>query len=146
MSLRRCPRCNRERPLEAFAFRDAAHTRLQSYCRGCVNAAWREWYADDKNRRHHLNLVAIRRRKRIARNRAMIRALKDQPCADCGIAFPPEAMDFDHIGPKRSEISRLVYDSATDVLRAEAAECEVVCANCHRIRTVRRLREGAEAH
>jgi len=55
-------------------------------------------------------------------------------------------MDFDHIGPKRSEISRLVHHSGTDALRAEIAECEVVCANCHRIRTVRRLREGAETH
>ena len=146
MSLRRCPRCNRYRPLEAFAFRDKAHTRLQSYCRSCANATWREWYAEEKNRRHHLTLVAMRRRKRIAKNRAMIRELKAQPCAECGNTFPPEAMDFDHIGSKRSEISRLVYDSGTDALRREIAECEVVCANCHRIRTIHRLRKRVETH
>ena len=51
-------------------------------------------------------------------------------------------MDFDHIGSKRLEVSRLLYVSGTAALLAEIAKCEVVCANCHRIRTKRRLVEA----
>lgn len=50
-------------------------------------------------------------------------------------------MDFDHIGEKRLEVSRLLYVSGTAALLEEIAKCEVVCANCHRIRTKRRLLE-----
>jgi hypothetical protein len=48
-------------------------------------------------------------------------------------------MDFDHVrGSKLMEVSRLVGASAQR-LRDELAKCEVVCANCHRIRSARRL-------
>ena len=51
-------------------------------------------------------------------------------------------MDFDHIGSKRLEVSRLVFVSGTAALLEEIKKCEVVCANCHRIRTMRRLTEA----
>ena len=146
MSSKRCPSCERQLPRQAFDYRDAAHTRLQSYCRECAKVAWRDWYGEPNNRKHHLSLVAKRRRRRIKRHRAIVREAKRQPCIDCGMTFPPEAMDFDHIGLKKNEVSRLVYLSGTDALLEEIKRCEVVCANCHRIRTLRRLRESAETH
>ena len=144
MTVKRCPRCKRGLPPEAFDFRDAARTRLQSYCRTCAKEAWCDWYSRDANRERHCRLVGSRRRARIKRHREIIRSIKKQPCADCGRTFPPEAMDFDHIGEKRIEVSRLVYISGTAALLAEIEKCEVVCANCHRIRTKRRLVEGIE--
>lgn len=144
MTVKRCPRCERDLHLEAFDFRDAARTRPQSYCRDCAKAAWRDWYSRDVNRERHCQLVGKRRRARIKRHREMIRSIKQQPCADCRRTFPPEAMDFDHIGEKRIEVSRLVYVAGTAALLAEIEKCEVVCANCHRIRTMRRLVEGVE--
>ncbi len=50
-------------------------------------------------------------------------------------------MDFDHVrGRKLMNIGRAVGGnvSITKIL-AEIAKCEVVCAVCHRIRTVQRL-------
>ncbi len=144
MTVKHCPRCERDLHLEAFDFRDAARTRLQSYCRGCAKAAWRDWYSRDANRERHCRLVGRRRNARIKRHREIVRSIKQQPCADCGKTFPPEAMDFDHIGEKRVEVSRLIYVSGTAALLSEIEKCEVVCANCHRIRTIRRLVEGIE--
>lgn len=69
--------------------------------------------------------------------RKYINLLKDQPCTDCNQRFPSCAMDFDHIeGKKLFNVSSLAYKnrSLTNLLN-EAAKCEVVCANCHRIRT-----------
>jgi hypothetical protein len=48
-------------------------------------------------------------------------------------------MDFDHIGSKEANISALMSRSGLDRLVKEIAKCEVVCANCHRIRTQARL-------
>jgi hypothetical protein len=48
-------------------------------------------------------------------------------------------MDFDHIsGEKIGIISAMVNEPhhySWDALLAEIAKCEIVCANCHRVRT-----------
>ena len=139
-----CPRCLSHRSMECFGWRDKAHQRKQSYCRDCTRETWREWYRDERNHKHHLALVSARRKRRIARHREVVLALKSVPCADCGRAFPPEVMDFDHLSHKKGEISSLMYTHGTNILLTELAKCEVVCANCHRIRTANR-RKGQSA-
>lgn len=73
-------------------------------------------------------------------NAAFISALKVQTgCTDCGYNRHPDALDFDHLPGvvKRSGISYLMRRSRQAILD-EIAKCEVVCANCHRIRTWQR--------
>lgn len=74
--------------------------------------------------------------------RALYQQLKDKPCADCGGSFPVVCMQYDHLPEyvKCFNISEAVRDgSATkDELLAEIAKCDVVCANCHAIRTSNR--------
>lgn len=62
---------------------------------------------------------------------------KDVPCADCGIKYITPVMEFDHIDDNKDfTISPSVGRGiAVATLLAEIAKCEVVCANCHRIRT-----------
>jgi hypothetical protein len=50
-------------------------------------------------------------------------------------------MDFDHVGDKEGEVSKLVYSSGTQKLLDEMGKCEVVCSNCHRIRTLDRQKK-----
>lgn len=65
-------------------------------------------------------------------------ALKSAPCVDCGLCFPTEAMDFDHVrGRKRANISDLVSRPWAEI-EAEIALTELVCSNCHRLRTCAR--------
>ena len=70
----------------------------------------------------------------------LLAALRDVPCADCGGRFPKAAMDFDHRDPaaKKYTVSRMLLRASTDEILVEAAKCDVVCANCHRMRTFRR--------
>lgn len=59
-------------------------------------------------------------------------------CADCGIRSEhPEIYDFDHRPdqPKVNNISTLITKGTDEELDAEIAKCDIVCANCHRIRT-----------
>ena len=79
-----------------------------------------------------------------AEKRAWIDAyLAEHPCVDCGES-DPEVLDFDHVrGQKTAAISAFVrggYSLAR--LVAEAALCEVRCANCHRRATRRRERDA----
>jgi hypothetical protein len=76
------------------------------------------------------------------RIRAFLADLKEKtPCFDCGISYPPEVMEFDHVrGDKFLGLSDMWHCPFNQVLD-ELDKCEVVCANCHRLRTrARRLR------
>ena len=72
--------------------------------------------------------------------RDLVDRLRDQPCADCNERLPITAMEFDHRDPatKSFTISRMLTHASLDEIRIEAAKCDVVCANCHRMRTYRR--------
>lgn len=64
---------------------------------------------------------------------------KAAPCKDCGGTFPPVCMDFDHLGDKSFEIAKHYARVGIKRLEQEIAKCDLVCANCHRIRTFSRL-------
>lgn len=68
--------------------------------------------------------------------------LKSAPCTDCGLTFPPECMDYDHIGDNKVlSVSKMVRSKHSfEAVFAEIDKCELVCANCHRIRTRGRSR------
>ena len=61
------------------------------------------------------------------------------PCADCHIKFPYFVMDFDHINDKVSNVSFLTATGRIGAVKKELEKCEIVCANCHRLRTHQRL-------
>lgn len=71
--------------------------------------------------------------------------LKQNPCLDCCEMFDSVAMDFDHVkSDKKFTISQMSSPSKKhrnftwDEIEAEINKCELVCANCHRIRTWKR--------
>lgn len=68
--------------------------------------------------------------------------VKQEPCLECGGRFPPEAMDFDHVrGKKTRGIGQMQMASKTTLFN-EMQKCELVCANCHRVRTRQRRAEA----
>ena len=66
-----------------------------------------------------------------------IRDLKEKsPCMDCGIKYPYYVMDFDHVrGKKHKNVMELIPTLSKKKINEEIAKCEIVCSNCHRIRT-----------
>lgn len=66
-------------------------------------------------------------------------------CVDCGYNVNPVALDFDHL-PGTVKLYRIACMAGLrrGTIDAEIAKCEVVCANCHRIRTNNRLNNGEE--
>ena len=78
-----------------------------------------------------------------ARGKRIIEAAKAGPCADCGIAYPPHVMDFDHVRGVKLRAVGLLRSGSVERLLAEIAKCEVVCSNCHRERTHQRRIEDS---
>lgn len=57
-------------------------------------------------------------------------------CAECGEGRPP-CLDFHHEGEKERSISKMVaYGYSRENIQREIDGCEVLCANCHRLRHV----------
>ncbi len=121
--MKRCSSCGETFLTEAFYFSRSTVDGLKSDCKDC-NATYNQKIND--------------------RNRAFINGVKDVPCTDCHIEYPPHVMQFDHlpqfeknfsIGPKasRGSLRRLID---------EIAKCEVVCSNCHAERTFQRRSNG----
>lgn len=74
---------------------------------------------------------------------AKLMELKDKPCMDCGIKYPPYVMEYDHISnDKLDSIANLLQKASWQRILDEIAKCELVCANCHRIRTYKRLQDS----
>ena len=97
------------------------------------------------HREKNIDRYRQRSRERVTRknreNLAVINSLKDGKfCTDCGELFPPFCMDFDHVkGTKHKAIGQLLRGgNSTNLVLKETKLCELVCVNCHRIRTVAR--------
>ena len=73
-------------------------------------------------------------------NKQRLDDLKNKPCLDCGNVYPPCCMDFDHIKPKYKNVGHMTNGAYSKMI-LEIDKCELVCSNCHRIRTNKRRLE-----
>lgn len=57
-------------------------------------------------------------------------------CVDCGEMYPHFILEFDHL-PEHTKVDTLsnLVSTAYDTILKELDKCEVVCSNCHNIRT-----------
>ena len=78
--------------------------------------------------------------KRATENRRRLDLYKLQEgCSDCGYRTDAAALEFDHLPgfEKCRTVASCCY-AAWTVIWEEVLKCEVVCANCHAIRTNKR--------
>jgi hypothetical protein len=103
--------------------------------------------------RDKVELIKKKRQRQSRRRHArkkyeeIIVTAKSVPCMDCKGEFPFFSMDFDH---RPNEVKCFGigsgYRASADRLIAEIAKCDVVCANCHRIRTWNRIQEAKDTN
>ena len=110
----------------------------QPWCKRCRKAYDHAYFAATRPIR------VAQKRARKADILAWVRSLKSRPCSDCGLRFHFAAMHFDHRPgeTKDFEIGFAVRGYSRNRILAEIAKCDLVCANCHAVRTYRR-RHGA---
>jgi hypothetical protein len=84
----------------------------------------KQYYKKDVRERHSKNIKIIHEEK-----------LK-QGCVCCGYKESAYALDFDHLDPN-SKIEGVSRMSSRNIqkIKEEILKCQVLCANCHRIKT-----------
>ena len=94
------------------------------------------------HKRYYLRNKQLYKEKNIRRRDDLINfvvALKKKPCMDCGVQYPYYVMDFDHRDRKTklASINQMVnfHSYSKEKILVEIEKCDLVCANCHRIRT-----------
>ena len=135
--VKKCTKCKLILPLDKFHARNSRPGGLakQSKCKECSNADSRAYSYKPQNfaRKRQQNII------RRAAYRSLIDKIKAGPCLDCHGSFPPYTMQFDHRDPKTKKFNISQSSRRPDsILLEEIAKCDVVCANCHAIRTYER--------
>ena len=134
----RCYRCGEVKSLDEFAWRRRKRNQRDSFCRPCRSAYGREHYLANKQR-YIDQASATQRRLRRERIAYLVDYFATHPCADCGES-DPVVLEFDHLDPKAKSftIGGSISDRSWQSILDEIAKCDVVCANCHRRRTMKR--------
>jgi hypothetical protein len=111
---------------------------LREQDRDAYNEYQRDYYAENSDRIK--SQVTARRKANRKIIRKYLAEVKSVACKDCGQEYPSQCMDFDHLFDKRFNVSEAASGNySLDTIKAEIAKCEVVCSNCHRLRTHRRM-------
>lgn len=134
-----CSKCGDEYPVEHYPFNDKAKLHRKSWCVPCRSAYSRDYYQKDQNGVRKKRWDSVKERRRYIGDR--VNEIKAKPCIDCGQTYIPYVMDFDHRGDqkKSANISKMVVDgTGLERILKEIAKCDLVCSNCHRIRTFNR--------
>ena len=114
-------------------------SRVRPDCKECRAAYHRAHHAKpDVKRRQQSYMNGYQNRHRKAKYEKLRQLKESKPCADCNMFYPSYVMDYDHLDPvnKIDGIGYLVSTAHSwAIVEAEIAKCELVCANCHRLRT-----------
>lgn len=142
--IRICSGCDRALPIDEFGIKDRATGLRRTRCRDCVRTYSQAHYQE--HRESYIRRAKASNHLVIEAKRAIVARMRCQPCHDCRGTFPPYCMEFDHrsgrdaTGRNSPEAIANAKNSNHSVsrLEAELARCDVVCANCHAIRTHQR--------
>jgi hypothetical protein len=120
---------------ENFAWSNKAKGLRASWCRKCKSEWSREKWASGSEKQANYESKA----KRVKAAHDYIWDLfQNSRCADCG-ERNPIVFEFDHLSDKFLGDSRMVNSNyGLEKIKEEIAKCDIVCANCHKIRTSQR--------
>lgn len=123
--------CKKDLPLnsENFSWKDKSKGIFQWHCKPCHKEYRKQHY--EANRQRYIDRA---QNWELKQKIQFIEWMKDKTCVDCGIA-DLRVLEFDHLRDKSFTISQKIGVLSFDRLLEEIEKCDIVCANCHKIRT-----------
>lgn len=131
-----CTDCQKLLPHEAFAKNASKSDGLQNKCKECKKLYNITYYSVNKDR-HKETRAESRQRIRDENTAKMVELLRNSECMDCGNS-DIRVLEFDHLGDKSFTIGGRFQSMSWDRVLTEIEKCDIVCANCHKIRTAER--------
>lgn len=132
-----CSKCNNQKNVSEFPFRNKLQGKYHSYCLACSRKAVKKHYS--KNVEKYVEKSRTRRKRVVGEiNEKLYEYLLKHPCVDCG-ENDPVVLEFDHVrGEKSYNISSLSWKLCSwKSILEEISKCEIRCANCHRRKTAK---------
>lgn len=127
-----CGSCKENKPETDFAMKSKTTGRLQSSCRKCQQA-YRKSHYEANHQKYRDKAIRLKEKYKVE----FYTWLQTQQCVDCG-NDDFRVLEFDHLRDKEFNIGEMVGLRTLAGLQDEIAKCEIVCANCHKIRSADR--------
>lgn len=139
--MKECRACKIEKPLDDF-HRDKKVKKdgRVAVCRSCASLKQREYRR--KNLANYREAEDRNKLRRVKELRArLFTYLEGKSCVDCGYNAHVAPMQFDHVrGTKFRDVGAMVSGAYSwSRILEEIGKCDLVCANCHSIRTARQF-------
>ena len=103
---------------------------------GCSKGTISYYLGEDQKEK-----TGVRRRDNRSKNLRTFHSYKEEiGCTDCGEKYPYFVLEFDHKPEfeKIDTVYKVLTKYGVEKAWEEIAKCDVVCANCHKIRTYMR--------
>lgn len=137
--MKRCGTCGQEKEPTEYNKNKSKSDGLNTICKVCSNKMSKEYYKQNTEKQKKVVLERNKRHRETLRD-FMTEFLLTKKCTDCGIK-DIRVLEFDHLPEykKDKDISIMMGASySLDRIKKEIDKCEVVCSNCHRIRSYER--------
>jgi hypothetical protein len=139
----RCQQCGSEFPAKLLIDGKLRSLYRRKFCLDCSPfgghntskrpvGAGHDAEADRKKRRSD-SWYRYQRKRRLERKRRLVEE-RGGRCEDCGYQLSVAALEFHHRDPTTKEFTLGSFNGSWERLVAEAAKCDLLCANCHRRR------------
>ena len=137
MKEKECGKCHKVKPIEEFNITGSGKWKGKKrhyWCKKCVKKY--------DSLRYATPTIKERQKKKVRKYKEMVYMkaytyLQNHPCVDCG-EDNILTLEFDHIEHKTYNIGAMIQRYSWKKILKEIKKCEVVCANCHCIRTATR--------
>lgn len=130
--MKTCSSCKQEKNFSEFNKSSKSKDGYQYNCIQCNRKKAKEHYQKNKDRYIERNKESAKRNIRY-----VCEYLKDKRCLDCG-EDNPLTLQFDHVRNKKHNIcDMLATGYSWESIQEEIDKCEIRCANCHQIKTLR---------
>lgn len=133
--MKKCTKCKKELPISEFPIVNKKINKISAKCIDCKREYDREYWGKIKLiKGKRKNDLAQQNRR--SKRKFIIDLLKKSKCIDCGNA-DWRVLEFDHLNraTKKFNIAGST-EFSIETIKKEIDKCEIVCANCHRIRTI----------
>lgn len=135
-----CNKCKETRLISEFSINKSKKDGLASYCKECCKKIQQNYY---KQNTSYYKLKSLSKKKKISDYLKKIK--EENPCMDCNKSYPYYVMDFDHKFDKKFLVSKMSNLGSFSLIKEEIKKCDIICSNCHRIRTYNRLKDKSDS-
>lgn len=134
--MKKCDTCKQEKELIEYNKNRTKKDGLNSICKICSRARSKKYYLENHDK--HIKNIIRRNKEQETRIKTWVASyLRNNNCVDCN-ENNIVVLEFDHLKNKEFNISTMIHRRFSILrIKKEIEKCEVVCANCHRIRTAK---------